>query len=115
MSRDTNNIQVFTSKWFAYSYVFLVLVEILDGVTTRIGLDLGLSEVGVYAKVVLVSYGFWGLMVWKYSIVFAVGALLFLFYLAVKKYAPRSVEVCKYYFDCWMLNCRFAFASGCGQ
>jgi hypothetical protein len=92
LSKDTNKIPAFNSKWFAYSYAFLVLVQILDGLTTKIGLDLGLSEVGTYAKVVLSSYGFWGLMVWKYSIVIAVGALLFLFYTVVKKHAPTQLK-----------------------
>jgi len=55
-------------------------------------LDLGLFEVGTYARVILGSYGFWGLMVWKYSIVAGVGALLFLFYIAVKKYAPTRLK-----------------------
>jgi len=91
LSKDTIKIPIFNSKWFAYSYAFLVLVEFLDGLTTKIGLDLGLFEVGTYAKVVLGSYGFWGLMVWKYGIVVAVGVLLFLFFTMVK-YAPAQLK-----------------------
>ena len=69
-----------------------LLWTFLDGLTTKIGLDLGLVEVGTYAKGVLGNYGFWGLMAWKYSVVAAAGALLFLFYYAVKKYAPTRLK-----------------------
>ena len=92
LSKDTIKIPAFSPKWFAYSYAFLVVVEFLDGLTTKIGLDLGLIEVGTYAKGVLGNYGFWGLMAWKYSVVAAAGALLFLFYYAVKKYAPTRLK-----------------------
>jgi hypothetical protein len=91
-SKDAIKTSAFSPKWFAYSYAFLVVIEILDGLTTKIGLDLGLFEVGTYAKVILSSYGFWGLMVWKYGIVAAVGAMLFLFYSLVKKYAPSRLK-----------------------
>jgi hypothetical protein len=84
---------VFSSKWLFYSYVFLVAGEFLDGLTTKIGLDLGLDEAGTYAKGVLGNYGFWGLMAWKYSVVAAVGAMLFLFYFGVKKYAPKRLKL----------------------
>ena len=83
---------VFTLKWLAYSYAFLAATEPLDGFTTKIGLDLGLVEVGTYAKGVLSEYGFWGLMAWKYSIVAAAGAVYFLIYFAVKKYAPTRLR-----------------------
>jgi len=92
LSKDTIKVSAFNSKWLAYSYVFLVVVEFLDGLTTKVGLDLGLFEVGTYSKVILGIYGFWGLMVWKYGIVAAVGALLFLFYAVVKKYAPARLR-----------------------
>ena len=92
LSKDTINIPTFSSKWFVCSYAFLVVVEFLDGLTTKIGLDLGLVEVGTYAKGVFGDYGFWGLMFWKYSVVATVGALLFLFYYAVKKYAPTRLK-----------------------
>jgi hypothetical protein len=83
---------VFSSKWLFCSYVFLVVGEFLDGLTTKIGLDLGLVEAGTYAKGILDNYGFWGLMAWKYTIVAAVGALLFLLYYGVKKYAPTRLK-----------------------
>jgi len=52
--------------------------------------------VGTYARGVLSVYGFWGLMVWKYSIVASVGVMFFLTYYLVKKYAPtRLNSVCK--------------------
>ena len=92
LSRDQIKISAFTTKWFAYSYAFVVVVEFLDGLTTKIGLDLGLTETGTYAKGVLGYYGFWGLMAWKYSVVAAVGALLFLFYYGVKRYAPTRMK-----------------------
>ncbi len=93
LSRDQIKIPTFTSKWLAYSYAFLVVAEFLDGLTTKIGLNLGLTEVGTYAEGVLGNYGFWGLMAWKYSIVAAVGALIFLFYYGVKKYYPTRLKL----------------------
>ena len=81
LSKEKIKMPSFSSKWFVGAFAFLVVAEFLDGLTTKIGLDLGLFEVGTYAKGILGSYGFWGLMVWKYSIVAAVGALLFLFYM----------------------------------
>jgi len=92
LTKERIRIPAFSSKWFAYSYVFLVAAEALDGLTTKIGLDMGLVEVGTYAKGVLGDYGFWGLMAWKYSVVAAAGASLFLFYFAVKKYAPTRLK-----------------------
>ena len=50
-------------------------------------------EVGTYAKGVFSDYGFWWLMAWKYSIVAAAGAALFLFYYGVKKYAPARLAL----------------------
>ncbi len=92
LSRDTFKMPAFNSRWFAYSYAFLVFAEFLDGLTTKIGLDLGLVEVGTYAKGVLGNYGFWGLMAWKYSVVAAAGGLLFLFYYSVKRFAPKRLK-----------------------
>ncbi len=87
---------IFSSKWIYFSYGFLIFWELLDGLTTKIGFDLGLTEVGTYAKGVLSVYGFWGLMAWKYSIVASVGVMFFLTYYLVKKYAPtRLNSVCK--------------------
>ena len=90
--KDLINRPVFSSNWLFCSYAFLVVGEFLDGFTTKIGLDLGLAEVGTYAKGVLGDYGFWGLMAWKYSVVAAVGALLFLLYYGVKKYAHTRLK-----------------------
>ena len=92
LSKDQIKIPPFSSKWLSYSYAFLVVVEFLDGFTTKIGLDLGLIEIGTYAKGVLGDYGFWGLMAWKYSIVAAVGAIYFLIYYGIKKYAPTRLK-----------------------
>jgi hypothetical protein len=93
LSRDQIKMPAFTSKWLVYSYVFLVVAELLDGLTTNIGLNLGLTEVGMYAKGVLGSYGFWGLMAWKYCVVAAVGGLIFLFYYGVRKYDPKRLKL----------------------
>jgi len=81
----------FSSKWFAYSSMFFITGQFLDGLTTKFGFDLGLHEVGTYAKGVNSLYGFWGLMAWKYSIVAAIVAMFFLTYYAVKKYAPEQL------------------------
>lgn len=91
LSKDQIKTSIFSPKWLIYSYAFLVVAEFLDGLTTKIGLDLGLVEDGLYAKGVLSNYGFWGLMIWKYSVVAAAGAMLFLFYYGVKKYAPTRL------------------------
>jgi hypothetical protein len=71
----------------------LIVGQFLDGLTTKIGLDLGLSEVGMYAMPVLGTYGFWGLMAWKYSVIAALGVMYFLAYCAVKKYDPKSLNL----------------------
>lgn len=83
----------FSSMWLLCSYGFLIVGEFLDGFTTKIGLDLGLTEVGTYSKVVLSDYGFWGLMTWKYSIIAALGAMYFLIYYAVKKYDSACLKI----------------------
>jgi hypothetical protein len=93
LSKDPIKIPAFGLQWLYCSYAFLVVAEFLDGFTTKIGLDLGLTEVGTYARGVLGNYGFWGLMAWKYSVVAAVGALLFLFYYGVKKYASTRLKL----------------------
>jgi len=92
LSRGLIRISSFNSIWLFYSYVFLVFWELLDGITTKIGLDLGLAEVGTYAKGVLGNYGFWGLMAWKYLIIVAIGVMYVLIYCGVKKYAPTSLK-----------------------
>jgi hypothetical protein len=79
----------FSSKWFAVSFAFFVTLQFLDGLTTKIGLNFGLLEVGTYAKGVLADYGFWGLMAWKYCILAVFGVMLFLTYYRTKKYAPK--------------------------
>jgi hypothetical protein len=91
-SRDLIRIPAFNSKWLYYSFAFLVFWQFLDGFTTKIGLDLGLAEVGTYAMVVLGNYGFWGLMVWKFGIIAAVlGAILTVYYFA-KRYDPTHLN-----------------------
>jgi len=82
----------FSSNWFAYSFGFFITGQFLDCLTTKFGLDLGLHEVGIYAKGVISLYGFWGLMAWKYSIVAAIVAMFFLTYYATKKYAPEQLK-----------------------
>jgi hypothetical protein len=61
LSKKLVRIPAFNSKWLYYSFAFLVFWQFLDGFTTKIGLDLGLAEVGTYAMVVLGNYGFLGL------------------------------------------------------
>ncbi|MGD0644971.1 MAG: hypothetical protein ABSA75_08715 [Candidatus Bathyarchaeia archaeon] len=95
----------FSAKWLFCSYAFLVVAEFLDGLTTKIGLDLGLVEVGTYAKGVLGNYGFWGLMAWKYSIVAAVGATYLLVYYGVKKYDLARLRLVSYIL---IIGCLFA-------
>jgi len=82
----------FSSKWLFCSYTFLIVGEFLDVITTKVGLDLGLVEVGTYAKGVLGNYGFWGLMAWKYSVIVTLGAMYFLIYYGVKKYDPVRLK-----------------------
>ena len=85
------NKPYFNSKWFFCSFGFFVTGQLLDGVTTRIGFNFGLNEVGTYAKGVLADYGFWGLMAWKYAIIAVFGVMFFLTYFAAKKYAPTHL------------------------
>jgi hypothetical protein len=92
LNRDLIRIRAFSSKWLYYSFAFLVFWQFLDGFTTKIGLDLGLAEVGTYSMVVLGNYGFWGLMVWKFGIIAAVlGAVLTNYYVA-KRYDPTHLS-----------------------
>jgi hypothetical protein len=71
----------------------LIVGQLFDGLTTKIGLDLGLAEVGTYAMPILGTYGFLGLMSWKYSIIAGVGVLYFSIYYLVKRYTPRHLKV----------------------
>jgi hypothetical protein len=81
------------SKLLFYSFAFLIVGQVLDGVTTKVGLDLGLAEVGVYAMPVLGSLGFWGLMVWKCSIIAGLGLMYLLVYYGAKKYDPAHLKL----------------------
>ena len=90
--KDRIKVPAFSSKWLFYSYAFLIIGQFLDGLTTKIGLDLGAQEVGPYSKVVYDNYGFWGLVLWKYIIVSALGAMYFLVYYGVKKYDPVHLK-----------------------
>jgi hypothetical protein len=80
-------------KWLSFCFSFLIVGQFLDGLTTKIGLDLGLAEVGTYAMPILGTYGFLGLMIWKYSIIAALGALYFLIYYAAKRYSPANLSI----------------------
>jgi len=92
LSKDLVRIPAFNLKWLYYSFAFLVFWQCLDGFTTKIGLDLGLAEVGTYSMVVLGNFGFWGLMVWKFGIIGAVfGAILAVCYFA-KRYDPTHLN-----------------------
>jgi hypothetical protein len=82
-----------SSKWLSFCFSFLIIGQFLDGLTTKIGLDLGLAEVGTYAMPILGTYGFLGLMIWKYSIIGALGALYFLVYYATKKYFHANLSI----------------------
>jgi hypothetical protein len=82
---------VVSSRLCAYSFVFLIIAQFLDGLTTKIGLGLGLAEVGTYAMPVLGSYGYWGLMAWKFGLLATLGVLVATMYFAVKRYAPRHL------------------------
>jgi len=93
LSKEPIKIPVFSSKWLSCSFAFLIVGQLLDGLTTKIGLDLGLVEVGKYAMPILDTHGFWGLMAWKYSIIAALGAMYFLVYYVVKKYDPERLNL----------------------
>ena len=80
LSKDQIRIPAFSSKWLSFSFAFLIVGQFLDGYTTKIGLDLGLAEVGTYTMPILAAHGFWGLMALKFSVMFAFGAMYFLIY-----------------------------------
>jgi len=91
--KELTRIPAFSSKWLYLSFAFLIIGQFLDGLTTKIGLDLGLAEVGTYAMPILGTYGFLGLMIWKYSIIAVLGALYFLIYYAAKRYSPANLGI----------------------
>lgn len=93
LSKETIWFTSFTPKWLHGCFAFLVFGQFLDGLTTKIGLDLGLAEVGIYAMPVLGAHGFWGLMAWKYGIIAALGLTYFLVYYGVKKYNPTRLRI----------------------
>lgn len=86
LSRDQIQFPTLSSKWLFCAFGFLAFWQFLDGFTTKIGLDLGLAEVGTYAMGVLGNYGFWGLMAWKFGIIAAVLVAILLAYYFVKRY-----------------------------
>ena len=106
LSKRTVRVPVFSSTWLFSSLGFFIFWQFLDGFTTKIGLDLGLAEVGTYAMGVLNDYGFWGLMVWKYSIIAAIGVIYLLFYYGVKKYDFAHLKVASMILA---VGCIFAF------
>ncbi len=93
LSEDLITKPVLSSKWLSLCFGFLIFGQFLDGLTTKIGLDLGLAEVGTYAMPVLGTYGFWGLMAWKYSIIAALGVLYFSLHYIVKRYNPARLNL----------------------
>ena len=95
MFLDRYLIQIpdFSSKWLFCSFGFLIFWQFLDGFTTKIGLDLGLAEVGTYAMGVLGNYGFWGLMAWKFAIVAVVLSMVYAAYLFAKRYDTRHLNL----------------------
>jgi hypothetical protein len=93
LNKELIKIPAFSSKWLFGCFVFLMVGQFLDGLTTKIGLDLGLAEVGTYAMPVLGAHGFWGLMAWKYSLIVALGVLYFLLYYVVQKFNPALLKL----------------------
>ena len=85
------NRPTISSKLCTYSFGFLILAQFLDGLTTNIGLSLGLAEVGIYAMPILGSYGYWGLMLWKFGSLAILGVLVATVYFAAKRYAPKHL------------------------
>ncbi len=92
LSQDLISMHSFSSRWLYYSFAFLIFWQFLDGFTTKIGLDLGLAEVGTYSMVVLGSYGFWGLMVWKFGIIAAILGMTIVAYYFAKRYDPTHLH-----------------------
>lgn len=93
LSKELMRIHAFSSKWLPYCFASLIVGQFLDSLTTKIGLDLGLAEVGNYAMPVLGDYGFWGLMAWKYGIIAALGGTYLLLYYGVKRYDPARLKL----------------------
>jgi len=93
LSRNPFRIPAFGSKWLYGCFGLLIVGQFLDGLTTRVGLDLGLAEVGTYAMPVLGTHGFWGLMVWKSSIMAAIGLMYFFVYYAAKRHSPAHLRL----------------------
>ena len=85
------NRPTISSKLCIYSFGFLIVAQFLDGLTTKIGLSLGLAEVGIYAMPILGSYGYWGLMLWKFGSLAILGVLVATVYFAAKRYAPKHL------------------------
>ena len=92
LSKGTFRIPVFGSTWLFSSLGFFIFWQFLDGFTTKIGLDLGLAEVGTYSVVVLENYGFWGLMCWKFGIIAAILGMIFATYYYAKRYDPTHLK-----------------------
>ncbi len=93
LSRNPIKIPTFSSKWLYCCFGLLIVGQFFDGLTTRVGLDLGLAEVGTYAMPVLGTHGFWGLMVWKSSIMAALGLMYFFVYYAAKRHSPAHLKL----------------------
>jgi len=72
---------------------FIDCWAILGWFDDRVGLDLGLAEVGTYAMPVLGTHGFWGLMIWKSSIIVALGLMYFLVYYLAKRHSPAHLKL----------------------
>ena len=86
LSKELIRLPVFSSMWLFSSLGFLIFGQFLDGFTTKIGLDLGLTEVGTYSMVVFGNYGFWGLMGWKFGILATLLGLILAAYYFAKRY-----------------------------
>jgi hypothetical protein len=93
LSKDLIRRSFFSSEWLSCSFAALIVGQFLDGLTTKIGIDLGLAEVSKYAIPVLGTHGFWGLMAWKYCIIAALGAMYLLVYYGVKKYDSALLKI----------------------
>lgn len=93
LSKDMIRRPIFSLKLLSFSFAFLIVGEFLDGFTTKIGLDLGLAEVGRFAMPVLSNHGFWGLMVWKFGIIAFFGAFVLAIYFGAKKFAPDRLSL----------------------
>ena len=92
LSKGLVRIPVFSSMWLFGSLGFFIFWQFLDGFTTKIGLDLGLAEVGTFSVVVLENYGFWGLMCWKFGILAVILGMIFAAYYFAKRYDPAHLN-----------------------